>query len=99
MGRVKLQLKKIENKTYRHITFAKRKSGLLKKAYELSTLCDVELALIIFSPAGKLILFDGKKRVVEILMHYINLPHHQRGRYAVNCVSESFINSYVCKSE
>lgn len=62
MGRVKVQIKKIENKTYRHITFAKRKSGLVKKAYEISTLCDIEVALIIFSPAGKLILFDGKKR-------------------------------------
>lgn len=75
MGRVKLQLKKIENKTYRHITFAKRKSGLIKKAYELSTLCDVELALMIFSPAGKLILFDGKKRsflVVEFLLYSFN---------------------------
>lgn len=62
MGRVRLQIKKIENRTYRHITFAKRKSGLVKKAYEISTICDVEVALIIFSPAGKLILFDGKKR-------------------------------------
>jgi len=65
MGRVKLQLRKIENRTNRHITFAKRKSGLVKKAHELSTLCDVEIAVIIFSPAGKLILFDAKKRYCE----------------------------------
>lgn len=62
MGRLRIQIKKIEDKTNRQITFAKRKSGLVKKAYELSTLCDVEVALVIFSPAGKLILFDGKKR-------------------------------------
>ncbi|XWS41829.1 hypothetical protein CRYUN_Cryun17cG0116300 [Craigia yunnanensis] len=62
MGRVKVQPKKIENKTCRHKTFAKRKSGLVKKAYELSILCDVEVALIIFSPAGKLFLFYQKKR-------------------------------------
>ncbi|XP_021275373.1 MADS-box transcription factor 5 [Herrania umbratica] len=79
MGRVKVQLKKIEHKTYRHITFAKRKAGLIKKAYELSTLCDVEVALIIFSPAGKLFLFDGKKRVEEILAHHVELPVHRRG--------------------
>ncbi|WRX09104.1 Transcription factor [Theobroma cacao] len=79
MGRVKVQLKKIEHKTYRHITFAKRKTGLVKKAYELSTLCDVEVALIIFSPAGKLFLFDGKKRVEEILAHHVELPARRRG--------------------
>ncbi|XP_012491910.1 MADS-box transcription factor 7 [Gossypium raimondii] len=79
MGRVKLELKKIENRTYRHITFAKRKSGLVKKAYELSTLCDIEVALIIFSPAGKLFLFDGKKRIEEILAEYMELPARRRG--------------------
>ncbi|KAK8694844.1 hypothetical protein V6N13_072388 [Hibiscus sabdariffa] len=79
MGRVKVQMKKIENKTYRHITFAKRKSGLVKKAYELSTLCDVELALLIFSPAGKLFLFDAKKRIEEIFARYIELPARRRG--------------------
>lgn len=62
MARNKLILKKIENKAYRHIAFAKRKTGLVKKAYELSTLCDVEVALVLFSRAGKLILFEGKKR-------------------------------------
>ncbi|KHG22900.1 MADS-box transcription factor 7 [Gossypium arboreum] len=79
MGRVKVELKKIENRTYRHITFAKRKSGLVKKAYELSTLCDIEVALIIFSPAGKLFLFDGKKRIEEILAEYMELPARRRG--------------------
>ncbi|GKV19248.1 hypothetical protein SLEP1_g29534 [Rubroshorea leprosula] len=42
MVRVMLQLKKIENKAYKHISFAKRRSSLVKKAYQLSTLCDVE---------------------------------------------------------
>uniref|UniRef100_A0A6N2M3Y9 MADS-box domain-containing protein n=1 Tax=Salix viminalis TaxID=40686 RepID=A0A6N2M3Y9_SALVM len=80
MGRVKLQLRKIENKTSRHVTFAKRKGGLVKKAYELSTLCDVEIAVIIFSPAGRVILFEGKKRLEEILESYLNLSRKQRGR-------------------
>ncbi|KAL5821788.1 hypothetical protein ACOSQ3_023670 [Xanthoceras sorbifolium] len=62
MGRVKIPLKKVENKICRHNSFSKRKNGLVKKAYELSTLCDVDVGLIIFSPAGKLFLFDGKRR-------------------------------------
>ncbi|KDP32022.1 hypothetical protein JCGZ_12483 [Jatropha curcas] len=81
MGRSKIILKKIENPTYRHITFAKRKSGIIKKAYELSTLCDIEIALIVFSPAGKLFLYEGKKRLEEIIDHYFDLPDNQRQRY------------------
>ncbi|KAL5819726.1 hypothetical protein ACOSQ4_023568 [Xanthoceras sorbifolium] len=77
MGRVKIPLKKVENKICRHNSFSKRKNGLVKKAYELSTLCDVDVGLIIFSPAGKLFLFDGKRRTEEILKSYIGLPHHQ----------------------
>ncbi|KAL5743561.1 hypothetical protein ACOSQ2_026677 [Xanthoceras sorbifolium] len=78
MGRVKVPLKKVENKTYRHVSFSKRKNGLVKKAYELSTLCDVDVGLIIFSPAGKLVLFDGKRRTEETLKSYIDLPLHQQ---------------------
>jgi len=52
--RGKTQLKRIENGTSRQVTFCKRRNGLLKKAYELSLLCDAEVALIVFSPRGKL---------------------------------------------
>ncbi|CAB4300218.1 unnamed protein product [Prunus armeniaca] len=54
MGRGKVELKRIENKINRQVTFSKRRNGLLKKAYELSVLCDAEVALIIFSSRGKL---------------------------------------------
>ncbi|XP_073123748.1 MADS-box protein SOC1-like isoform X2 [Henckelia pumila] len=54
MVRGKTQLKRIENTTSRQVTFSKRRKGLLKKAFELSVLCDAEVALIIFSPRGKL---------------------------------------------
>ncbi|KAJ7957231.1 MADS-box transcription factor [Quillaja saponaria] len=53
MGRGKVVLKKIENPTSRQVTFAKRRNGLMKKAFELSVLCDAEIALVIFSPSGK----------------------------------------------
>ncbi|VFQ68513.1 unnamed protein product [Cuscuta campestris] len=54
MGRGRVELKRIENKINRQVTFAKRRNGLLKKAYELSVLCDAEVALIVFSNRGKL---------------------------------------------
>ncbi|KAL2543810.1 MADS-box protein SOC1 [Forsythia ovata] len=59
MVRGKTQMKRIENATSRQVTFSKRRSGLLKKAFELSVLCDAEVALIIFSPKGKLYEFSS----------------------------------------
>ncbi|XP_072973333.1 agamous-like MADS-box protein AGL11 isoform X2 [Typha angustifolia] len=54
MGRGKIEIKRIENTTSRQVTFCKRRNGLLKKAYELSVLCDAEVALIVFSSRGRL---------------------------------------------
>lgn len=47
-------MKRIENKISRQVTFSKRRSGLLKKAHEISVLCDAEVAVIVFSTVGKL---------------------------------------------
>ncbi|RZR80154.1 hypothetical protein BHM03_00006092 [Ensete ventricosum] len=54
MGRGKIEIKRIENTTNRQVTFCKRRNGLLKKAYELSVLCDADVALIVFSTRGRL---------------------------------------------
>jgi hypothetical protein len=54
MARGKVQLKRIENPVHRQVTFCKRRAGLLKKAKELSVLCDAEIGLVIFSAHGKL---------------------------------------------
>lgn len=60
MGRGRVQLKRIENKINRQVTFSKRRSGLLKKAHEISVLCDAEVALIVFSTKGKLFEYATK---------------------------------------
>ncbi|XP_057763614.1 MADS-box protein JOINTLESS-like isoform X7 [Salvia miltiorrhiza] len=54
MVRQKIQIKKIDNLSTRQVTFSKRRRGLFKKAQELATLCDAEIALIVFSATGKL---------------------------------------------
>ncbi|PIN11426.1 MADS box transcription factor [Handroanthus impetiginosus] len=54
MARGKIQMKRIENPVHRQVTFCKRRAGLLKKAKELSVLCDAEIGLFIFSAHGKL---------------------------------------------
>ncbi|KAK2975938.1 hypothetical protein RJ640_008038 [Escallonia rubra] len=66
MGRGRVELKRIENKINRQVTFSKRRNGLLKKAYELSVLCDAEVALIIFSNRGKLYEFCSTSKLKQM---------------------------------
>nr|AFA41493.1 MADS box transcription factor-like protein [Solanum tuberosum] len=61
MVRGKVEMKRIENSTSRQVTFSKRRNGLTKKAYELSVLCDAEVAFIIFSHKGRLFEFASSK--------------------------------------
>ncbi|XP_022720956.1 floral homeotic protein AGAMOUS-like isoform X2 [Durio zibethinus] len=67
MGRGKIEIKRIENTTNRQVTFCKRRNGLLKKAYELSVLCDAEVALIVFSSRGRLYEYanNSVKTIIE----------------------------------
>ncbi|KAK1440774.1 hypothetical protein QVD17_06605 [Tagetes erecta] len=75
MGRGRVELKRIENKINRQVTFAKRRNGLLKKAYELSVLCDAEVALIIFSNRGKLYEFCSTSNMLKMLERYHNCTY------------------------
>ncbi|XP_057491061.1 MADS-box transcription factor 23-like isoform X2 [Actinidia eriantha] len=68
MGRGKVELKRIEDKNSRQVTFSKRRSGLIKKARELSILCETEIALFIFSARGRLYEFitgDSLRKILE----------------------------------
>lgn len=71
MVRGKTELKRIENATNRQVTFSKRRSGLLKKAFELSVLCDAELALIVFSSTGKLYEFSSCSEINKTIERYL----------------------------
>uniref|UniRef100_A0A3N7EWE5 MADS-box domain-containing protein n=1 Tax=Populus trichocarpa TaxID=3694 RepID=A0A3N7EWE5_POPTR len=65
MGRKKVELKRIENKSSRQVTFSKRRNGLFKKARELSVLCDVQVAILVFSSCDKLYEFSSVGRNLE----------------------------------
>jgi aconitase A len=54
MGRGKIEIKRIENSTNRHVTYSKRMNGIVKKAREISVLCDAKVSLVIFSSSGKM---------------------------------------------
>ncbi|CAA2996687.1 agamous-like MADS-box AGL62 [Olea europaea subsp. europaea] len=70
MGRQKIKIAKIEIKNHLQVTFSKRRSGLFKKASELCTLCGVEIAIVVFSPAGKVFSF-GHPNVEPIIERFI----------------------------
>ena len=63
-------MKRIENKINRQVTFSKRRSGLLKKAHEISVLCDAEVGLIVFSTKGKLFEYANDSCMERILERY-----------------------------
>ncbi|XP_052171971.1 agamous-like MADS-box protein AGL30 isoform X2 [Diospyros lotus] len=81
MGRVKLKIKRLESSSSRLTTYSKRKNGLIKKASELSVLCDVDVILIMFSPSGKPVLWKGKNSSIEgILERFAQLTPHERAK-------------------
>ncbi|KAG6487529.1 hypothetical protein ZIOFF_056117 [Zingiber officinale] len=65
MGRVKLKIKRLENSSSRQVTYSKRKAGILKKAKELSILCDIDLLLIMFAPNAKPTICIGDRSNIE----------------------------------
>nr|BAD13496.1 MADS-box protein [Asparagus officinalis] len=54
MGRGKIEIKRIENSTNRQVTFSKRRNGIIKKAREISVLCEAQVSVLIFSSSGKI---------------------------------------------
>ncbi|MED6123941.1 hypothetical protein PIB30_054309 [Stylosanthes scabra] len=78
MGRGRVQLKRIENKINRQVTFSKRRAGLLKKANEISVLCDAEVALIVFSTKGKLFQFSSDPCMERIIERYERYSYAER---------------------
>ncbi|XP_010878950.2 myocyte-specific enhancer factor 2A isoform X1 [Esox lucius] len=79
MGRKKIQITRIIDERNRQVTFTKRKFGLMKKAYELSVLCDCEIALIIFNSSNKLFQYASTD-MDKVLLKYTeyNEPHESR---------------------
>ncbi|XP_061369043.1 agamous-like MADS-box protein AGL12 [Gastrolobium bilobum] len=71
MARGRVQLKRIENSVHRQVTFCKRRAGLLKKAKELSVLCDAEIGLVIFSAHGKLYELATKGTMQGLIERYM----------------------------
>ncbi|ESQ31367.1 hypothetical protein EUTSA_v10004949mg [Eutrema salsugineum] len=70
MGRRKVEIKRIENKSSRQVSFCKRRNGLMEKARQLSILCDSSVALLIVSSTGKLYSSSSGDSMAKILKRY-----------------------------
>jgi hypothetical protein len=76
--RGRVELRRIEDKASRQVRFSKRRAGLFKKAFELALLCDAEVALLVFSPGGKLYEYSSTRfstpAPLSLLSSYNRLP-------------------------
>ncbi|KAK1627281.1 hypothetical protein QYE76_001596 [Lolium multiflorum] len=97
MTRRKIVIRRIENMGKRQATFCKRRSGLLKKAQELAILCDVQVAVIVFSSTGRLYEYASSTTtttttsmaMASILQKYRSAQEQQQ---LLNPVSQLMIN-------
>ncbi|KAF8378698.1 hypothetical protein HHK36_030047 [Tetracentron sinense] len=81
MGRVKLKIKRLENTSTRQVTYSKRRNGILKKAKELSILCDIDIALLMFSPTDKPTLCLGERsNIEEVIAKFAQLTPQERAK-------------------
>ncbi|KAJ1695905.1 hypothetical protein LUZ63_012603 [Rhynchospora breviuscula] len=85
MGRRKIPIERKETEAERQLSFGKRSVGLVKKAYELSVLCDVDVGLVMYSPKGLLRHFSSKspnaaKMLQGLVQHLKNMPEEERAR-------------------
>nr|GLL19883.1 agamous-like MADS-box protein AGL61 [Ipomoea trifida] len=73
-GRQRIPLARIENDAHRNVTFSKRRTGLFKKASEMSTLCGTEIAMVVFSPSGKAFTFSNPDLNTVLTKYFVQNP-------------------------
>ncbi|XP_024013315.1 agamous-like MADS-box protein AGL62 [Eutrema salsugineum] len=92
-GRQKIEMVKIKNESNLQVTFSKRRSGLFKKASELSTLCGAEIAIIVYSPGRKAFSF-GHPNVETVIDRIVNNnppPSHQPNNLQPSEIHQNYI--------
>ncbi|GMP79537.1 hypothetical protein CsSME_00035034 [Camellia sinensis var. sinensis] len=89
MGRGKIEIKRIENTSNRQVTYSKRRNGILKKAKEITVLCDAKVSLVVFGSSGKMHEFcSPSTTLVDILEKY----HQQSGKRLWDAKHENLSN-------
>ncbi|KAF3974022.1 hypothetical protein ACB098_12G115900 [Castanea mollissima] len=89
MGRGKIEIKRIENSNNRQVTYSKRRSGIIKKAKEITVLCDAQVSLVIFGSNGKMHDYcSPSTTLIDILDKY----HKQSGKRLWDAKHENLSN-------
>nr|APQ46145.1 PI [Viola philippica] len=89
MGRGKIEIKRIENSSNRQVTYSKRRNGIIKKAKEITVLCDAQVSLVIFASSGKMHEYcSPSTSLVELLDKY----HKQSGKRLWDAKHENLSN-------
>uniref|UniRef100_A0A803MC40 MADS-box domain-containing protein n=2 Tax=Chenopodium quinoa TaxID=63459 RepID=A0A803MC40_CHEQI len=96
LGKRKIAIEKIEDKARKQVTFTKRRKGVFKKASELCTLCNAEVAVLTFSGAGKVFSF-GHPSADEVINRYINGSKSSSSSLSLD--SSSVTNEHVGKEK
>ncbi|KAE9620116.1 hypothetical protein Lal_00040245 [Lupinus albus] len=106
-GRQRIEMKKITKESNLQVTFTKRRNGLFKKANELCTLCDAQVALLVFSPSNKLFSF-GKPSVDAVIDRYLlkdqpqnleNMQYLQELTDKINEINEDLETEKKCSED
>ncbi|XP_052741001.1 serum response factor homolog isoform X2 [Bicyclus anynana] len=109
-GRVKIKMEYIDNKLRRYTTFSKRKTGIMKKAYELSTLTGTQVMLLVASETGHVYTFatrklqpmitsDSGKRLIQTCLNSPDPPTTSEQRMAATGFEETELTYNVVDDE
>lgn len=80
MGRKKIKIEPIQEGRNRQVTYLKRKAGLFKKAHELATLTDSQVAVIVFGHNGRLSQFCSGD-IDQVLLRYTEVGRRSMSRH------------------
>ena len=94
MGKNKISIQKINDKRLRHLTYYKRKKGLIKKAMELSLLCDIYIIVGIYQKhisKNHLLVFCTTNNVDFFIDRYIKNPSIKKEIYGLKDVNHIYL--------
>ena len=98
MGRNKISIQKIKDERIRNITYYKRKKGLIKKAMELSFLCDVDILVSIYPKniiLNQLLIFCSNNNADNFINDYIKNPLIKKEIYSLKDYGSLFANNIL----
>ncbi|KAL5227188.1 hypothetical protein ABZP36_015453 [Zizania latifolia] len=96
MARKKISLQRIANDANRRATFRKRRKGLIKKASELATLCDVDACLVIYGEGdSQPEVWPSVPQATAVLDYFKSLPEMEQYKKMMN--QEDFLRQRIAK--